>query len=85
MSKLISCEVHDYFEIACMRKEQVQIKRNDSEKPLEGTAIDIVVKDRQEFIVIDNKGERLSVNLNSIQSMTFCASNQTIQVSKPFK
>ncbi|MCW8877546.1 MAG: Rho-binding antiterminator [Kangiellaceae bacterium] len=82
MSKLISCDIHDYFEIACMRREKVQIESDELEEKLEGLAIDIVVKDRQEFIVLDSKDERLFINLNSIKSLTFCSSGETIQIAK---
>ena len=82
MSKLIACDIHDYFEIACMRKEKVQIKSKDFDNVLEGVAIDIVVKERQEFLVVESQNERLSLNLNGIQTLTFCSSGESIQISQ---
>ena len=59
--KPIACSLHDEYEIAIMRKKQLNIKwSDDTDKQHAGKAIpkDILVKDKEEFLVVntlDNK------------------------------
>jgi len=50
MKTSISCDVHDYFEIVCMRKSQITIKLH-SKKTVSGEASDIILnQEKQECL-----------------------------------
>lgn len=49
----ISCNLHDYLEIACMYHYQVKIELKDNQL-LEGKAMDIVIADGREYLILEN-------------------------------
>jgi Rho-binding antiterminator len=57
----ISCELHDYIEIACLYGYQVKLTlKNHS--TLVGKAIDIVTEDKREFWLIEgNEPQRIDL------------------------
>lgn len=69
-SKVLKCDLHDYFEIVCMRQSNVRfiLKSGDS---YQGVAKDIVQKEGQEFIqlLINASNIMMEIGLLDIQSM----------------
>lgn len=51
MNKRISCDAHDYFEIVCMRRNQILVSTNSNEK-YQGMAFDINVIEDKEVLLI---------------------------------
>ncbi len=51
MTKPISCDLHDYFEIVCMRKSAIIVTLKNGER-IHGSAVDIVVLERQEILKV---------------------------------
>ena len=66
--KLISCDLHDYFEIVCMRNSQVEINCNNGDK-LTDIAVNIVKKSAQEALQIRLPDETLSIFLTDIAQL----------------
>lgn len=64
----ISCELHDYIEIACMHGYRVKLTLRDGQT-VEGKALDtLTTADKREYLVIDN-GQKEHVELNRIAKM----------------
>ena len=72
---MISCNTHDFVEIACMYQLPLQlIKRNG--EVLEGIATDIKLNEnKQEGLVIMHQSKTIFVELVSVQSMTCSIKN----------
>jgi Rho-binding antiterminator len=68
----ISCDLHDYLEIASMYGYQVRLTLNDNQI-IEGKAIDtLTTADKREFLIIDNNhghGQKEQIELNQIRKM----------------
>ncbi|MFC3150651.1 Rho-binding antiterminator [Litoribrevibacter euphylliae] len=65
MTKPISCEAHDYFEIVCMRHSKVQLTLVDHQTVL-GIAKDIVRKGDRELIVVEAAQGAVEVDLTEV-------------------
>lgn len=64
----ISCELHDYIEIACMHGYRVKLTLRDGQT-VEGKALDtLTTADKREYLVIDS-GQKEQVELNRIAKM----------------
>ncbi|MFA6164450.1 MAG: Rho-binding antiterminator [Methylobacter sp.] len=64
----ISCELHDYLEIACMYGYRVKLTLKDHQT-IEGKALDMLTtSDKQEYLVIDN-GQKQQIELNQLAKM----------------
>lgn len=66
----ISCDLHDYFEIVCMRQSQVRIDTQGDF--FKGVAMDIVVKDNGENLLLKTEeGQRLIAltDIDKLESM----------------
>ena len=68
MTKQISCDAHDYFEIVAMRKSAVRITTFDNQE-ISGTAADIVRKNQQEHLVLIVEGEKQLISLTNVKSL----------------
>ncbi|AWB65832.1 hypothetical protein C2869_04975 [Saccharobesus litoralis] len=68
MTKLISCDLHDHFEIVCMRRSQVQVTLADGNKQT-GQALDIVLENGKEWLKLQTDSELLSINLLDINCL----------------
>lgn len=66
----IACALHDKYEIAIMHKKQLRIRwSDDRDEQHTGDVLpkDILVKDKQEFLVADaENGEALCIRLDKI-------------------
>jgi len=64
----ISCELHDYIEIACMHGYRLRLEFKDGQS-LEGRAVDVITTaEKREFLVIDT-GQKQQVELNQLRKM----------------
>jgi Rho-binding antiterminator len=68
MTKNISCDAHDYFEIVCMRRSQIKVTAKDNKKYL-GTAIDIKLVERQEYLLISNANNIQQILLSEVKQL----------------
>ncbi len=70
----ISCELHDFIEIACMYGYQVQLTLKDNQT-LEGKAVDIKTsKEKREYLIINN-GQEQQVELTQLTKMSVLTQN----------
>jgi len=71
MVQYISCQIHDYIEIACMYGYQVKLKLRNGQV-IEGKAMDTHTSpDKREYLVIDNE----KIELIQITKMTILTPN----------
>ncbi len=72
--KPISCELHDYLEIACLYEYHIKLTLINH-KTIDGIARDIITTDeKREFLIIDNK-EAQKIELNQLGKMTVLTPN----------
>ena len=65
----IACSLHDEYEIAIMHKKHLDIEWFDDDEPHTAKVlpIDILVKDKQEFLIADTyDGKELCIRLDKI-------------------
>ncbi len=61
----MSCELHDYLEIACLYGYRISLTLKDRQT-IEGIAIDtLTTPEKREYLVIDN-GEQQRIELNQL-------------------
>ena len=71
----ISCELHDYLEIACMYGYRVRLTIKNHQT-IEGKAVDTVTTaEKREYLVIDNGHEKHEVELNQLVKMEVLTPN----------
>ncbi|MGH1486875.1 MAG: Rho-binding antiterminator [Cellvibrionaceae bacterium] len=68
MSRLISCDLHDYFEIACMYHYQLDVECIDG-VTLNGMAQNIIQKEKREYLLLMLNDAEILVDLNEIKSI----------------
>lgn len=70
----VSCEQHDYIEIACLYKYRVKLTLKDR-STVEGTALDTLTdSDKREYLLIDN-GQTRQIELNQLHKMRVLTAN----------
>jgi Rho-binding antiterminator len=69
----ISCDLHDYIEIACLYGYQVKLTLKDQQS-IEGKAVDIITADKREYLLIDN-GEQQRVELTQLAKIQMLTPN----------
>lgn len=79
MSNIISCDVHDHFEIACMRRSLVEIEL-PNEKKVTGQALDIINSDGKEYLSLDIDDNKDQFNLKDISTLTFLDSGDVVKI-----
>jgi len=82
-NSIISCDLHDYLEIACMYGYQIQLTLNDN-RIIEGKAMNTMTADKREFLVIDNDhghGQKEQIELNQIRKLQVLTPNAKFQKS----
>ena len=81
-ARIISCDIHDYFEIACMRHSQVLITTHDGQEHL-GIAKDLETKNKHEFLHLKVEGceSVLKIDLLNIKTLQVEGDNEPITVS----
>ena len=71
----ISCELHDFVEVACMYGYQLKLTLKD-QQTLEGKAIDIVSSaDKGECLVIANNDTKQQIALTELAKMEVTTPN----------
>jgi Rho-binding antiterminator len=70
----ISCELHDYLEIACLYAYQVRLILKD-QQIIEGKALDtMTTAEKREYLVIDN-GKKQPIELRQIKKLQVLTAN----------
>ena len=65
----ISCELHDYLEIACMYGYRVKLTLR-GHQTIEGKALDMLTTtEKREYLVIDNGQGQQQIELNQLAKM----------------
>ena len=81
MTKIISCNIHDHFEIACMRRSQITLSLHNGHT-VTGNAVDLITKNKSEFISLDLEDKRNErINLLEINTLQISGSEELIKVS----
>jgi Rho-binding antiterminator len=71
----ISCELHDYLEIACMYGYRVKLILKDHQI-IEGKALDVLTTaERREYLVIDDGHEQRRIESNQLAKMQVLTPN----------
>lgn len=71
----ISCELHDYLEIACMYGYRVKLTLKN-QQIIEGKAVDVLTTaEKREFMVIDNGREQQQIEVNQFSKMQVLTAN----------
>lgn len=68
MTSRISCNAHDYFEIICMRRSRVMVTTYKGDV-FSGTAVNIILDNKQEILMIKNEEETQYIALTDIQKL----------------
>ncbi|MAD90328.1 MAG: hypothetical protein CMK64_11535 [Pseudoalteromonas sp.] len=69
MTKLISCDMHDHFEIVCMRKSQVTVTTKNGET-ISGQASNICINaDKKEQLLVTQNDNVTAVDLTDIAKL----------------
>lgn len=77
MKKTIACDLHDHFEIVCMRRSNIQLTLLDGQV-LEGQALDIATFDKAEFIkLVTHENENIEIALTNIQTLSAINNRQS--------
>ena len=72
MTKILQCDLHDYFEIACMFHYKLKLLLNNGDIK-NGKANNLITKNKREFIFLEALETRSSshmIALNEISKMT---------------
>lgn len=70
----ISCDLHDYLEIACLYGYRVRLTLRDHQT-LEGKAIDVLTSaEKREYLVID-AGQRQQIELSQLKKLQVLTPN----------
>ena len=70
----ISCDLHDYLEIACMYHYQVRFVLKDG-NTIVGWAIDTITQDKREYLLTDNGNEKQQIELNQLENLRVLNAN----------
>ncbi|WP_035054564.1 Rho-binding antiterminator [Andreprevotia chitinilytica] len=65
----ISCTLHDYLEIACMRHYTLRVERIAGPET-EGRALDVFGRDRVEYLLLDTVHGQVEVRLDDLKAIT---------------
>ena len=69
MTKLISCDIHDHFEIVCMRKSLITVTTKSGET-ISGQASNICINaDKQEQLLVTQNDTITTVDLTDIAKL----------------
>ena len=80
MNKIISCDIHDHFEIACMRRAKVTITMHNDVLH-SGTALDLETKNKREYLHLKTEKSVLKIDLLDIKTLQFSGDGTLIPVS----
>ncbi len=69
MNPPIACHLHDYIEIACLYRLQVELELSGGQR-LQGRALTTRTQNREEFLLLKTDDAELSVALDQLKRMT---------------
>jgi Rho-binding antiterminator len=76
----ISCELHDYIEIACMYGYRVKLTLKE-QQTIEGKALDTITDaDKREYLVVDTGQEKQKIELIRLDKMQALTPNAVFKV-----
>jgi len=71
----ISCELHDFLEIACLYGYRVKLTLKD-QQIIEGKALDVLTTaEKREYLIIDNGLEQRQIESNQLSKMQVLTAN----------
>lgn len=71
----ISCDLHDYLELACMHNYQVRLTLKNHEV-LEGKALNtLTTTEKQEYLIVGIGHEQSQIELNHLKKMEVLTPN----------
>jgi Rho-binding antiterminator len=70
----LKCDLHDYLEIACLYKFEVELILKEDTKIL-GIPITIKTNEKTEYLDINSCGKLITVPVLSLKSMRACKEN----------
>lgn len=75
----ISCELHDYLEIACLYGYRVKLTLKN-QKIIEGKALDVLTtSEKREYLVIDNGKAQQQIESNQLHKMQVMTPHATFK------
>lgn len=74
MTEQISCDLHDYIEVACLYHYSLQVELKSGEA-VTGVAETIVQKERQEFLQLQTPEGLVPVALTAVTALTVLTPN----------
>lgn len=78
--QIISCQLHDYIEIACLYGYSIELQLTDRGR-LQGRAKTTQTStDRKEWLVLDQAGEEIKVELAQIRRLSALTRNPHFDV-----
>ncbi|MDX9874635.1 MAG: Rho-binding antiterminator [Spongiibacteraceae bacterium] len=66
----ISCDLHDYLEIACMHHYRLQIETTDGELFAAEALTIMTTADQQEFLLLEGADGQLEIRLDRLLAIT---------------
>ena len=79
MTDIISCEIHDYFEIACMRKSVIDLELH-TKQLIGGVALDVFKRNGKEYLKLETSSSIEDIELTSIASLSLKKNGKRIIV-----
>jgi Rho-binding antiterminator len=75
----ISCELHDYLEIACLYGYRVKLTLKD-QRIIEGKSLDVVTTaEKREYLIIDTGHEQQQIESNQLNKMQVLTPNAKLK------
>jgi Rho-binding antiterminator len=65
----INCDDYDYLELACQHKFTLKLELRDGEV-IEAKAVDLLLKKRVEYLIVEQNGEQRDLRLDHIGSFS---------------
>ena len=73
----ISCHVHDYFEAFCVKRYRISVTLLTNQT-FEGVALDLVIENKQEYLIIHTDNQKRKVELTQISKVKVLSPNPMI-------
>lgn len=73
-SSIISCDLHDYVELACMHNYRVQLTLKDRQV-VTGKAMDIVTAEHREYLVVGEGDQQQKIDLTHLAKLEVLTPN----------
>lgn len=66
---MISCDQHDYLEIACLYGYRLNVTTRDGQM-IVGQAKDVVTQDNREYLILLCNGQRVKIEADQLKTLT---------------